>query len=176
MLPLGTAAPTFALPDPTGHVVSLDDAAGPKGTLVAFLCNHCPYVKHIAEPLGRLADEWTAAGVGVVGVNSNDADSYPDDRPERMAEQAPAWGWRFPYLVDEDQSAGRAYRAACTPDFFLFDADRRLVYRGRFDASRPNSNEPVTGADLDAAVRAVIDGTPVPDDQSPSMGCSIKWK
>lgn len=177
MLPLGTVAPGFALPDPEGNVVSLDDVAeGAKGVVVAFVCNHCPYVQHVAEVLGALAAEWAAIGVTTVAINPNDAEAYPDDSPERMATQGPAWGWEFPYLVDEGQDVARAYDAACTPDLYLFDADRRLVYRGQFDSSRPGNGEPVTGADLDAAVRAVAAGRPVEGDQRPSIGCSIKWK
>ncbi|HEV2781181.1 MAG TPA: thioredoxin family protein [Actinophytocola sp.] len=176
MLPLGTQAPDFRLPDPSGRSWSLDDVAGERGTLVAFVCNHCPYVRHIARQLGVMAAKWVEAGVGVIGINSNDATSYPDDRPERMAAQAAEWNWTFPYVTDEDQSVALAYRAACTPDFFLFDADRRLAYRGRFDAARPSNGEPVTGAELDAAVKAVLAGEPVGGDQVPSIGCNIKWK
>jgi peroxiredoxin len=176
MLPLGTKAPQFALPDPAGKVWSLDDVAGERATLVAFVCNHCPYVRHIATRLGERAAEWAVAGVGVIGVNSNDVTSYPDDQPERMAKQAVEWNWTFPYVSDEDQSVALAYRAACTPDFFLFDADRRLSYRGRFDPARPSNGVPVTGEELDAAVRAVIAGNPVGGDQLPSIGCNIKWK
>lgn len=176
MLPIGTEAPYFTLPDPSGKNWSLDDVAGPRGTLVAFVCNHCPYVRHIAPVLGEAARRWVAAGVGVVGVNSNDTDAYPDDRPEHMAKQAAEWAWEFPYLTDADQSVAHAYRAACTPDFFLFDADRRLAYRGRFDAARPSNDTPVTGEELDAAVQAVVAGTPVGTDQIPSIGCNIKWR
>ncbi|HEU5475352.1 MAG TPA: thioredoxin family protein [Actinophytocola sp.] len=176
MLPLGTQAPPFALPDPAGHTWSLDDIAGARGTLVAFVCNHCPYVRHIAPRLGVVAAGWIEAGIGVVGINSNDATSYPDDRPDRMATQAVEWNWTFPYVTDEDQSVARAYRAACTPDFFLFDADRALVYRGRFDAARPSTAAPVTGDELDAAVRAVLAGAAVPAEQWPSIGCNIKWR
>ncbi|HET9143924.1 thioredoxin family protein [Actinophytocola sp.] len=176
MLPLGTPAPPFALPDPTGKVWSLSDVAGERGTLVAFVCNHCPYVRHIAPRLGEVAARWHDAGIGVVGINSNDATSYPDDQPDRMATQAAEWKWTFPYVTDESQSVARAYRAACTPDFFLFDADRALVYRGRFDAARPRSTTPVTGAELDGAVAAVLAGRPVTGDQVPSIGCNIKWK
>jgi peroxiredoxin len=175
MLPLGTEAPRFALPDPAGKLWTLDDAAGPAGLLVAFVCNHCPYVRHIAPRLGVTAAEWIAAGIGVIGVNSNDTNSYPEDRPERMESQAAEWNWTFPYVSDEDQSAALAYRAACTPDFFLFDAERRLAYRGRFDAARPRQDTPVTGAELDAAVRAVLAGETVAGDQVPSIGCNIKW-
>jgi peroxiredoxin len=176
MLPLGTQAPPFALPDPAGKTWSFEDVAGERGTLVAFVCNHCPYVRHIATRLGVKAAEWIDAGVGVIGINSNDTSSYPDDRPERMAEQAAEWNWTFPYVTDEDQSVALAYRAACTPDFFLFDADQRLGYRGRFDAARPGNGEPVTGAELDAAVRAVLAGEPAGGDQIPSIGCNIKWR
>jgi peroxiredoxin len=176
MLALGTQAPAFALPDPSGKVRSLDEAAGPAGTLVAFVCNHCPYVRHIAKTLGVTAARWQAAGIGVIGVNSNDTASYPDDQPEHMATQAAEWNWTFPYVTDEDQSVAHAYRAACTPDFFLFDAERRLAYRGRFDAARPRNDIPVTGEELDAAIQAVIAGKPVGADQLPSIGCNIKWK
>ena len=154
MLPLGTVAPSFTLPDPSGRQVALDEVVdGAKGVVVAFVCNHCPYVKHIAEALGALAAEWAAIGVPTVAINPNDAEAYPEDAPERMATQAPAWGWAFPYLVDESQDVARAYGASCTPDLYLFGADRRLVYRGQFDSSRPGNGEHVTGADLDAAVR-----------------------
>lgn len=177
MLPLGTIAPDFTLPDPSGREVSLDDvAAGAKGVLVAFVCNHCPYVKHVAEVFGALAREWAAIGVPTVAINANDPETYPEDAPERMATQGPAWGWEFPYLFDETQDVARAYTAACTPDLFLFDADRELVYRGQFDSSRPGNDEPVTGADLEAAVRAVAGGTKPSGDQRPSIGCSIKWR
>lgn len=170
MLPLGTQAPPFALPDPAGRTWSLDDIAGARGTLVSFVCNHCPYVRHIAPRLGAVAARWIKAGIGVVGINSNDATSYPDDRPDRMATQAVEWNWTFPYVTDEDQSVARAYHAACTPDFFLFDADRALVYRGRFDAARPSTSAAVTGDELDAAVQAVRTGAAVPTDQWPSIG------
>jgi peroxiredoxin len=176
MLALGTQAPPFALPDPSGKVWSLTDAAGPRGTLVAFVCNHCPYVRHIAKPLGDIAVRWQAEGIGVIGINSNDTTSYPDDRPEHMATQAAEWNWTFPYVTDEDQSVAHAYRAACTPDFFLFDAELRLAYRGRFDAARPRNDIPVTGDELDAAVQAVLAHQPPATDQWPSIGCNIKWK
>jgi peroxiredoxin len=176
MLPLGTQAPDFALPDTAGAVHALADAADAPAVLVAFLCNHCPYVVHVAPELGRLAAAWQTRGVAVFGINSNDAGAYPDDRPELMGPFAERHGWTFPYLVDASQAVGAAYRAACTPDFFLFDAGRSLVYRGRLDGSRPNSGVPVTGADLGAAIDAVLAGTPVTDDQWPSIGCSIKWR
>jgi peroxiredoxin len=175
-LPLGTPAPAFSLPDATGTVWSLDQIAGPRGTLVAFVCNHCPYVKHVAGELAAAASRWQKAGVGVVGINSNDSEQYPDDRPEVMTEQAQAWGWTFPYLVDADQTAALAYRAACTPDFFLFDNTGSLVYRGRFDGSTPGNNVALTGDELDAAVTALVGGEAISSDQRPSVGCSIKWK
>jgi peroxiredoxin len=177
MLPLGTAAPGFALPDATGTIHTLDAIAeGKAGLLVMFICNHCPYVKHIARELALLTDRWMSRGIGVVGINSNDFDAYPDDRPEAMAVEARTVGYRFPYLVDESQEVALAYHAACTPDFFLFDRDRRLVYRGQLDGSRPKNAVPVTGADLDAAVKAVIAGREVDADQRASLGCNIKWR
>lgn len=177
MLPLGTEAPAFDLPDPAeGGRVSLDQLSEAPALLVIFLSNHCPYVKHIAKQLGVLTRRWIARGVAVVGINSNDVHAYPDDAPEQMVTFARQAGWDFPYLFDEDQSVAKAYRAACTPDFFLFDGDRRLVYRGQFDGSRPGNDQPVTGADLEAAVDAVLSGRPVPTEQHPSLGCNIKWK
>jgi peroxiredoxin len=177
MLPLGTAAPAFELPDPSGEVHSLDSlASAANATLVAFICNHCPYVKHIRSVLAARASEWQQRGVAVVGINSNDADAYPDDSPEAMAKEIAEHGYTFPYLVDATQDVAKAYKAACTPDLFLFDAGRRLVYRGQFDASRPGNGIPVTGDDLGAAIDAVLDGGPVPEDQHPSVGCNIKWK
>jgi thiol-disulfide isomerase/thioredoxin len=174
--PLGTPAPTFQLPDPAGRTYSLADvSAGARGTVVVFACNHCPYVQHVAPRLGMLAEEWAAQGVATVAINSNDADTHPDDSPARMAQQGPAWGWTFPYLVDASQEVAKAYGAACTPDPFVFDADLRLVYRGQFDDTRPGGAE-ATGADLDAAVRAVVAGQAPAADQHPAVGCSIKWR
>lgn len=175
MLTLGTTAPDFALPDPDGAVWSLEQIEGQHGTLVAFVCNHCPFVRHIAVEFGQATSRWQESGIGVVGINSNDVTSHPDDRPEKMAEQAKAWGWTFPYLSDTDQSVAKAYRAACTPDFFLFDDSRSLVYRGRFDGATPGNNIAVTGEELDAAVRALLAGDPISSDQVPSIGCNIKW-
>jgi peroxiredoxin len=175
MLPLGTRAPEFTLPDPSGRLVSLADAAGAPGVLVVFLCNHCPYVKHIADQLATVTGVLLDRGVAVFGISSNDVDAYPDDSPERMAEEVDLRGYRFPYLYDESQAVARAYAAACTPDFFLFDGDLHLAYRGQFDGSRPSNGEPITGADLLAAVDAVLAGQPVPEPQHPSLGCSIKW-
>ncbi|GAB4132450.1 thioredoxin family protein [Thermopirellula anaerolimosa] len=176
MLPLGTKAPDFALPDTNGKIVRLADFDGAKALLVIFLCNHCPYVKHIADNLARITKEYIAKGVAVVGINSNDATAYPEDSPEKMKEEVAARGYAFPYLYDETQETAKAYRAACTPDFFLFDADRKLVYRGQLDDSRPSNGLPVTGKDLTAAVEAVLAGKPVPAEQKPSLGCNIKWK
>jgi len=176
MLPLGTEAPDFALPDPAGTVWTLRDFDGASALLVVFLCNHCPYVKHLGRELGLLTQRFIARGVGVVGINSNDADAYPEDAPEHMVVEARRLGYDFPYLVDADQIAARAYRAACTPDFFLFDGERHLAYRGQFDDSRPGSDVGVTGRDLKAAVDAVLAGEPVAEPQRPSIGCSIKWK
>lgn len=177
MLELGTVAPGFALPDPSGRVVSLDDVATDKaGVLVVFLCNHCPYVKHIGRELALVTQRLMARDLGVVGINSNDIEHYPDDGPEHMAAEARRLGYDFPYLLDEDQSVAHAYRAACTPDFFLFDAERRLVYRGQFDSARPKNDDPVTGADLRRAIDALLAGEPPLAEQRPSMGCNIKWK
>ena len=176
MLPLGTRAPDFELPDPGGNVHSLRDFEGAPALVVAFICNHCPYVKHIAGPLATVTSDLMGRGAAVVAISANDADGYPDDAPDKMAEEAAQHGWAFPYLYDESQAVAHAYRAACTPDFFVFDADQRLVYRGQFDDSRPKNAEPVTGSDLLAAVDAVLDGRAPSDEQFPSMGCNIKWK
>jgi peroxiredoxin len=176
MLPLGTESPPFRLPNPQGKWVSSDDFKDAPALLVVFMCNHCPYVKHIRSKFAELAKEYQTRGVGFVGINSNDAESYPDDRPEKMAEEIKQVGYTFPYLYDESQEVAKAYRAACTPDFYLFDGDRRLVYRGQFDDSRPGNGRPVTGADLRAALDAVLAGRPIPKDQRPSVGCNIKWK
>ncbi len=176
MLPLGTNAPEFRLPDTEGQTVSLDDFPAAPATLVIFLCNHCPYVKHVRHELAKLAREYMDRGVAVVGISSNDAEAYPDDRPELMAKEKAEVGYPFPYLYDESQEVARAYQAACTPDFYVFDRDRKLVYRGQLDASRPGNDIPVTGQDLRAALDAVLDGRPVSDPQRPSIGCNIKWK
>ena len=178
MLSLGTQAPDFRLPDATagGKEVALDDFAASPALLVAFICNHCPFVQHVAGELAALGRDLPAMGVPVVAISSNDTAAYPQDGPEAMADEALRQGWTFPYLHDEDQSVAQAYRAACTPDFFLFDGERRLVYRGQLDASRPGNGLPVTGADLRAAVHAVLAGRPVDADQRPSLGCNVKWK
>jgi len=176
MLALGTSAPHFDLPDFDGRRHALDDFAASRALLVAFICNHCPFVKHMRAEFATFAREYAGRGLAVVAIVSNDLDVYPQDGPDAMREEARSLGYVFPYLVDADQQTARAYRAACTPDFFLFDADRRLVYRGQFDDSRPGSDRPVTGADLRLAVDAVLAGTPVDADQRPSLGCNIKWK
>jgi peroxiredoxin len=176
MLPLGTPAPNFCLPDTEGNIVSLDDFKDAQALLVIFMCNHCPFVKHIRDHLVELVKEYQAKGVDVVGINSNDVASFPEDRPERMAQVAKEAGFTFPYLYDESQEVAKAYRAACTPDFFLFGSERKLVYRGQMDNSRPDSGIPLTGSDLRAALDAVLQGKPVSGDQKPSIGCNIKWK
>lgn len=177
MLPLGTAAPDFALPDTvSGKAVALADFKNSPALLVAFLCNHCPYVKHIQAGLAQLAKDLQARGVGVVAISSNDVANYPDDSPAKMREEAQRAGYTFPYLYDESQSVARAYRAACTPDFFLFDGAQRLVYRGQMDDARRGNDLPVTGRSLREAVDAVLGGKPVLATQIPSLGCNIKWK
>ncbi|MGA7229116.1 MAG: thioredoxin family protein [Acidimicrobiia bacterium] len=177
MLQLGTKAPDFTLRDTiTGNLVSMSDYAGKKGLLVMFICNHCPYVQHVRNELARFGADYQSRDLGIVAISSNDPDVYPEDSPTAMKDQARKFGYTFPYLFDDDQSVAAAYTAMCTPDFFLFDDDRALVYRGRFDESRPNSGLPVTGADLRAAVEALLADHPIDEDQKPSMGCSIKWK
>ncbi len=179
MLPLGTKAPAFCLPDPaTGRMVSLEDIArGARATVVMFLCNHCPYVLYVNPEIVRIASEYGPRGVAFVGINSNDAEAYPDDAPERMPAHAQAVGYTFPYLYDETQEVARAYDAACTPDFYVFDAELKLVYRGQMDSSRPKRNPiPPTGEDLRAALEAVLEGRPPLPVQRPSGGCNIKWR
>jgi peroxiredoxin len=176
MLALGTPAPDFLLPDTTGTDVRLSDFSAAPALLVAFICNHCPYVKHVRSGLAQLAKDYQERGVAVVGINSNDADTHPDDSPAKMVEEVALAGYTFPYLYDESQEVATAYRAACTPDFFLFDKNRRLVYRGQMDSSRPGNDIPVTGVDLRTAIDAVLDGDPVFGEQRPSIGCNIKWK
>lgn len=176
MLPLGTPAPYFSLPDTGGMNVSRAQFQSAPALLVMFLCNHCPYVKHVQKALADLARTYQAKGVAVVGINSNDVSRYPADSPVKMAEEASAAGYSFPYLYDETQKVARAYQAACTPDFFLFDRQPRLVYRGQMDASRPGNGVPNTGRDLREALDAVLSGKPVTVDQKPSMGCNIKWR
>ena len=176
MLELGTAAPDFSLPDTTGQVVSLADYQQAPATLVVFMCNHCPYVKHIANQFAEFAREYQAKGVAVIGINANDVSTHPDDSPEKMAQEARMRGYTFPYLYDETQEVAKRYRAACTPDFFLFDKHHNLAYRGQFDGSRPGNNVAVTGQDLRMALNAVLQKQPVPAEQKASMGCNIKWK
>jgi peroxiredoxin len=176
MLELGTTAPDFHLPDTQGRIVSLHDYDGAKALLVVFMCNHCPFVRHVLDGLLKLAKEYQRKGAAVVGISSNDVGAFPEDRPEKMAEFAQQKGFTFPYLYDATQKVARSYRAACTPDFFVFDEERKLVYRGQMDDSRPSTNVPVTGADLRAALDAVLAGGRVPEEQKPSMGCNIKWK
>ena len=176
MLPLGTKAPEFSLPDTDGNSVALSDLADKKGLLVIFMCNHCPFVKHVAAQLKTLADDYLSQELAIVGISSNDAEKYPDDSPSAMATEKQQRGYNFPYLYDEDQSVAQAYAAACTPDFYLFDASMKLVYRGQLDASRPDSGIPVTGEDLRAAIDAVLAGQSPSEQQTPSIGCNIKWK
>lgn len=176
MLSLATGAPDFSLPDTEGKLVSLSDFKDAKALLVVFMCNHCPFVKHVIDDFVQLARQYQDKGVAVVGINSNDVETYPADSPGKMAELAREKGFSFPYLYDATQDVAKSYHAACTPDFFVFDADRRLIYRGQMDDSRPGNDEPITGADLRAALDAVLAGEPVPEDQKPSMGCNIKWK
>jgi peroxiredoxin len=175
MLPLGTAAPDFRLPDTNGKTVSPSDFKG-RPLLVMFICNHCPYVKHLRAGLAQLGRDYQSRGAAIVGINSNDVANYAADSPAEMVKEVKSAGYLFPYLYDESQAVARAYRAACTPDFFLFDKDHRLAYRGQFDDSRPGNGLPVTGKDLRAALDAVLAGKPVASGQKPSIGCNIKWK
>jgi peroxiredoxin len=177
MLPLGTPAPDFSLPDPSGKLVSLSDFAEAPALVVVFMCNHCPYVQHVADGLAKLAREYQDdRGVAFVGINSNDVEAYPDDSPKKMAEEVQKRGYTFPYLYDQTQEVAKAYRAACTPDFYVFDRRRRLFYRGQMDDSRPGNNVPVTGKDLRAALDMLLAGQAYTGDQKPSLGCNIKWK
>jgi thiol-disulfide isomerase/thioredoxin len=174
MLPLGTRAPAFSLPDPDGTVHTLRDGAD--AYLVMFICNHCPFVKHVREELARIGRDYGDRNVAIYAINSNDVTTHPGDSPEKMKQEAAAWGYVFPYLYDASQEVAKAYRAACTPDFFLFDAGQRLVYRGQLDDSRPSNSAPVDGRDLRAALDAVLGGRPVSDSQKASIGCNIKWR
>lgn len=177
MLPLGTAAPRFTLRDTvSGRAVALEDFASSPALLIAFICNHCPFVKHILDGFVAFARDFGARGLAVVAISPNDAESYPEDAPAEMSRVAKLKGFTFPYLYDESQEVAKAYQAICTPDFFLFDRERRLVYRGQFDGSRPGNRIPVTGSDLRAAAEALLRGLAVPTQQTPSVGCSIKWK
>jgi peroxiredoxin len=176
MLELGTRAPGFRLPDTEGKTVALDDFAAAPAVLVMFLCNHCPYVKHVRQELARLGREYQERGVAVVGISANDAVAYPEDSPALMRQEKAEVGYTFPYLYDETQEVAREYQAACTPDFFLFDCERKLAYRGQLDDSRPGNTIPVSGKDLRSALDAVLAGRPVAAAQRPSVGCNIKWK
>lgn len=176
MLPLGTQAPHFSLPDPEGNRVCLHDFKGAPALLVMFLCNHCPYVKHVASTVAKLAAEYQKKGVAVVAISSNDVERYPADSPALMQEEIKRVGYTFPYLFDETQEVAKAYRAACTPDFYVFDKEQKLVYRGRLDGSMPKNNVPPTGEELRAALDAALAGQPASGDQKYSMGCNIKWK
>jgi peroxiredoxin len=176
-LELGAEAPDFALPDVVaGGTVRRDDFRGDKGLLVMFICTHCPYVKHVEKGLAALGEEYELKPLAIVAISSNDAATHPEDSPGGLKQQATTQGFVFPYLYDESQAVARAYHAACTPDFFLFDSDFKLVYRGQFDSSRPGNGVPVTGEDLRAAIDEVLAGQPVPADQHPSIGCNIKWR
>lgn len=177
MIPLATKAPDFSLPDTTsGKVRSLQEVQGKKGTLIMFICNHCPFVKHVNDELVRLGKEYPARGIALVAINSNDVKNYPEDSPAKMKEVAQRSGYAFPYLYDESQEVAKAYDAACTPDFFLFDSDLKLVYRGQLDDSRPGNDIPVTGKDLRTAMDALLEEKPISENQRPSLGCNIKWK
>jgi len=177
MLALGTPAPDFQLPDVvSGKTISLDRFAGSNGLLVMFLCPHCPYVKHVQQGLAAMAHDYAAAPLGIVAISSNDVEQFPEDGPDGLRQMAAELGFDFPYCYDESQESAKQYSAACTPDFFLFDESRKLVYRGQFDSSRPGNDIPVTGSDLRAAIDAVLAGRPVAADQKPSIGCNIKWK
>jgi thiol-disulfide isomerase/thioredoxin len=175
MLPLGTPAPDFRLVSLDGHATALADFAAARGLVVAFICSHCPFVKHVRSEFSKFARDYRPKGIAVVAINSNDTTAYPQDGPAGMAEEARSAGYTFPYLFDETQAVAKAYQAACTPDFFLFDGQRKLVYRGQFDDSRPGRGTP-TGADLRAACDALLNSAPVPAEQKPSIGCNIKWK
>ncbi len=177
MLPLGTVAPHFKLPDTvSGRMMDLNELQSDVATVIMFLCNHCPYVIHVNPEIVRIAKEYSLKGVSFVGISSNDVENYPDDSPEKMTVTAAEAGYTFPYLYDETQEVARAYDAACTPDFFVFDGEMKLAYAGRLDGSRPKNDLPLTGADLRAALDAIIAGQPVPEPQIPSAGCNIKWK
>ena len=176
MLPLGTTAPAFTLSDTTLKHVSLETFAEAPALLVMFICNHCPFVKHLRSALAQLGRDYVPQGLAIAAISSNDSDAYPADSPAKMIEEQQEAGYNFPYLFDGTQEVAKAYRAACTPDFYLFDKDRRLVYRGQFDDSRPSNGLPVTGKDLRAAIDAVLAGKPVSAEQRPSIGCNIKWR
>ncbi|WP_019021699.1 thioredoxin family protein [Thioalkalivibrio sp. ALE23] len=177
MIELGTEAPNFQLPDVvSGETISLDSFPDAKGYMIAFICNHCPFVQLIRHEFARYGREYTEKGIAVIAINSNDIEAVPEDAPDAMRDDARRFGYKFPYCLDEDQSVARAYQAACTPDLYLFDAERKLYYRGQFDSTRPGSDQPVTGEDLRNATEALLAGQPAPEPQHPSLGCNIKWK
>src|ERR1700751_4011910 len=177
MLPLGTTAPEFSMRDVvSARTVSLQDVRDKDGLLVKFICRHCPFVKHVQTELARIGRDYAERSLGIVAISSNDAQNYPDDAPESLREMASQLGFNFPYCYDETQDVARAYDAACTPEFYLFDKDRRLVYRGQLDDSRPGNGVPVTGKDLRSAIDAVLEGRRISEDQKPSLGCNIKWR
>ena len=177
MIALGTKAPDFELPDTiSGNTLTYEDIRGEKGTLVMFICNHCPYVKHVQEELVRIATDYRGDGIGTVAISSNDVEKYPEDGPDEMRNEARKWNYPFAYLFDETQKVARAYDAACTPDFYVFDKEDQLVYRGQLDSSRPGNGKPLDGKDLRAALTDLVYGNPVSEDQIPSQGCNIKWK
>ena len=176
MLPLGTKAPAFSLPDTDSRIVSLSEFKSAPALLVMFLCNHCPYVQHVRYTIAQLAREYQQKNVAVVAINANDSEKYPADSPAMMVEEKKLVGYTFPYLYDQSQTVAKAYRAACTPEFYVFDREQKLVYRGRLDASGPGNDVPTTGSELRAALDAVLTSKPIPTDQKPSMGCNIKWR
>ena len=176
MLPLGTQAPSFSLYDPEGNLFTLDHSSKSNAFLVMFICNHCPFVHHIRKELARLANDYINRDVSIIAINSNDYETHPGDSPEKMKDEIIEWGYNFPYLVDEDQSVAIAYQASCTPDFFLFDSQQQLVYRGQLDGGRPSNDIPVNGRDIRAALDTLLAGDDVSEEQVPSVGCNIKWK
>ncbi len=177
MLALGTVAPDFNLPDTvSGKSITLNELKSDQATVVMFICNHCPYVLHVNDELVKLANDYQPRGINFVAISSNDVENYPQDSPEKMKQTAATLGYPFPYLYDESQNVARVYQAACTPDFYIFDSELKLVYRGQLDESRPHSGRPVTGSDMRAALDNILSGAPVSDNQVPSMGCNIKWK
>ena len=176
MLPLGTQAPSFSLYDPEGNLFTLDNSSKSNAFLVMFICNHCPFVHHIRKELARLANDYINRDVSIIAINSNDYETHPGDSPEKMKDEIMEWGYNFPYLVDEDQSVAIAYQASCTPDFFLFDSQQQLVYRGQLDGGRPSNDIPVNGRDIRAALDTLLAGDDVSEEQVPSVGCNIKWK
>ena len=177
MMPLGTKAPAFSIPDTiSGQTMSYSNIKGEKGTVVMFICNHCPYVIHVQEKVVELAKEYLAKGIGFVAISSNDVENYPDDSPKLMKKHAEKYGFSFPYLYDESQDVANAYQAACTPDFYAFDQNDKCVYRGRLDGATPGNNVPITGDDLDLALNNLVEGLPIDTAQHPSLGCNIKWK